>query len=266
MEGQDRYSLVLGDLDIHRGWLEDTERYSQKVEEILDKIARFSTKVFYVPGDTDIESIDIDSKRVVNLDKDYTIIEGSKRVGLIGLGGAPKRSVRTPGHFNYLWNEGDSFVQEELYKKLKINLEKLRRENPDTIILLSHSPPHGVADKSIPFSLREVLDLENLPDTSNSDNGTARANPKHLGSRLLKKFLRENPIDLHIFGHVHKRGGISNVVKGVKAFNVSHLAPSPRKLYGRKLLRIKLSEDVKYNFQSIVNPSLSFEEYLETYL
>lgn len=254
-------------MDVHRSWTENTAQYTNGVTYLLDKIADFSKKVFFLPGDTDMEAIDSNSEKIVNLDKNYAIINDSKKIGVMGLGGAPKRSVRKPEHFSYLWDEGDSFVWDELSMKLKVNLEKLQLQDTDLNILVSHSPPHGIGDRSIPNSLREILDQDELPEKSDEEKrSSSTTNPKHLGSKLLKNFLRDYPIDIHFFGHVHKRGGTTDLVKGTRFFNAGHLAPTPRKLYGRKLLRVRLGEETKWKYQSVVNKKIGFDEYLETYL
>jgi Icc-related predicted phosphoesterase len=55
------------------------------------------------------------------------------------------------------------------------------RSCPNDAVLISHSPPRGVLDRSS-FGM-------------------------HLGSKALKKFIQNNPLPLVICGHIHESGG-----------------------------------------------------------
>lgn len=267
IEDEDRITLVAGDIGIYHSWADDLERYHRHVTKIFEKISSFSKRVYYVPGDTDDKSLRIDQEKVVNCDKNYEVIKGSMRVGILGLGGAPTHSVKESHGFNYTWDEGEKIIRESLERTLKINLEKIRNKNSDINILLSHSPPYGIADRSIPISLQQIVDRKELPEKKSNDKDVPRSGPKQLGSRVLSRIDRKYEIDLHIFGHVHKRGGIHQKTEGTHFFNVSHLATDPHRLYGRKFLEIDLSKNkLNWEYQSVVRPDLDFETFLETYL
>ncbi|MBS7252333.1 MAG: hypothetical protein KIH08_17355 [Candidatus Freyarchaeota archaeon] len=92
--------------------------------------------------------------------------DGEVKVGLLGLGGAPTHSVRSDVRSDeslpYLWDESVPVVAEGLSTELKINIEKAVQGHRDYIVLVTHSPPHGIADRSKPITLREMLVLEDV--------------------------------------------------------------------------------------------------------
>ncbi|KXB04751.1 hypothetical protein AKJ49_01755 [candidate division MSBL1 archaeon SCGC-AAA382A03] len=266
LEGDDRITLVAGDIGIYQKWTDDLKRYHKHVTKVLEKLLSFSQRVYYIPGDTDAETVEIENDEIINVDKKFEIIDGESKIAIFGLGGAPARGLRNPNLFGYTWDEGKGSAWNELEKILKINLEKIQLEEPDFTVLLSHSPPYGVADKSMPISFQQLIDREDLPEQEPGGNNV-KTNPRQLGSNILGKMDKNYEIDLHLFGHVHNRGGTHKKVDGTHQFNVSHLSVAPRRLYGRKYLRVNLSkENLEWKFESAVTADLDFETFLETYL
>ncbi|MBS7252332.1 MAG: hypothetical protein KIH08_17350 [Candidatus Freyarchaeota archaeon] len=88
--------------------------------------------------------------------------------------------------------------------------------------------------------------------------------PRHLGSRIIRDFVRYYKPDIHIFGHVHKEGGKAESNEATKFFNVSHLSPLPYRLTGRKFLRLKITKDnITASFDYvIVERKISFHEFI----
>ena len=92
-------------------------------------------------------------------------------------------------------------------------------------------------------------------------------NPVHLGSRIIKEFLNRKRVDIHVFGHVNKKGGSKVNMDKTTFFNVSHLSSEPYKLTGRKYLILNVGRNnMNYNFDSLVNKYISFEEFVGRYL
>ncbi|KXA92635.1 hypothetical protein AKJ64_02615 [candidate division MSBL1 archaeon SCGC-AAA259E17] len=121
----------------------------------------------------------------------------------------------------------------------------------------------------MPISFQLLIDREDLPDQE-LDGNSVQTNPKQLGSNILRKIGKKHEIDFHFFGHVYNRGGTHKKIDDVhqfNQFNVSHLSVAPRRLYGRKYLKINLSkENFDWKFKSAVTSELDFETFLETYL
>ena len=91
-------------------------------------------------------------------------------------------------------------------------------------------------------------------------------NPLFLGSKILQEFTKNNKVDVHIFGHVHKEGGKKVIKDNTIFLNIAHLSSLPYKLTGRKVCLINMGEEIKTEFQSIVNNKLEFEEFLHSYI
>lgn len=212
-----------------------------------------------------------------NLDKqNYVVDDGEVKIGLLGLGGAPTHSLRSTELSPYLWDENLPIIAQDLLTELKINIEKVAQAHPDYIILVTHSPPYGIADRSKPVTLREMLVLEDIleelkgetkPETKESAKKTPTSS-RHLGSRVIKDFVKYYKPDIHIFGHVHKEGGKAKTREATKFFNVSHLSPLPYKLTGRKFLQIEITkENVTASFDHVIpQRNMSFAEFIEKYL
>jgi Icc-related predicted phosphoesterase len=254
----ERIVIVAGDIGLYDKREEND--YLERVRRIFYMLLSVCKSVFYVPGDTDLKTLEIDDERIINLDRQYYIAEmGNMKIGLFGLGGAPKHSVRES--FPYLWDERINVVHEDTLKTLKMNYEKLIANGTELTIMVTHSPPYRVADYSIPITLKEFVVLEEITEEQRAK--TKSRNPRHLGSKAIKEFVNDLKPDVHIFGHVHKQGG---KIAG-KSVNVSHLSALPYKLTGRKFLRMDIAkEGVRYSFDSVVDGYIEFEEFIECYL
>ena len=266
----DRVIVVVGDIDIKAY----STNYFRNVNRILKLLSKNCKVLFYVPGDSDAKKLIVTGQNIVNIDINNFIVKvNDMKIGLLGLGGAPSHSIREKKFFTYLWDENIPIVREGLMRDLKINLEKLMVERPDYMILVTHSPPYGIADYSRPITLSEEVMLEDILEEEEQEKEIERArkratrNPRHLGSRMLKEFVRYYKPDIHIFSHVHKQGGKRITKDGTTFFNVSHLSPLPHRLTGRKYLSLELTKrNIISTFDSIVIKDLPFRDFLETYL
>ncbi len=254
----ERIVIVAGDIGLYDK--REESNYLEKVRGILYMLLGACKFVFYVPGDTDLRSLEIDDEQIINLDRQYYIAEmGNMKIGLFGLGGAPKQSVRES--FPYLWDEHVNVIHEDTLKTLKMNYEKLIANGTDLTILVTHSPPYKAADYSTPITLKEFVVLEEIIGEQGAK--TKSRNPRHLGSKAIKEFVDDFMPDIHIFGHVHKQGG---KIAGGSA-NVCHLSALPYKLTGRKFLSMEIEEEgAKFSFDSVVEEYITFEDFIECYL
>lgn len=240
------------------------QHYEKEVNEIFQLFSEISDKVLFVPGGTDKKDLDFEKENVINLDDRTYFLNQDVKVGFFGLGGIPLRSIKRKQQFPYRW--GESVVFNNFFRKLKVNYEKLKIGKPDFSVLISHAPPFGVADYSKKISLSEFEVMKEMEEEDREDNKIS-TNPLHLGSRILKKFVREYPVNLHLFGLVHKQGG-EKIISGNTTFlNVGHLSPEPYKLTGRKFLILNIDkEGITFSFKSLVDPDLSFKSFIEEYL
>jgi Icc-related predicted phosphoesterase len=146
-------------------------------------------------------------------------------------------------------------------------------------VLVTHSPPYGIADRSKPITLKETIVLEDLleelkgeakpePKAPTEPKKKAPTSPRHLGSRILRDFVKYYKPDIHVFGHVHKEGGKTEQEEGTRFFNVSHLSPLPYRLTGRKFLRMKITRKaITTSFNHVImEKDLPFNEFIEKYL
>lgn len=265
-----RIVVAAGDLGIKA-----SRDYHKDVSRILTLLAKSCRYLLYVPGDSDSGNLDVEGENVVNLDRrPFVIKEGDFKLGFMGLGGAPKDSVRPREPLTYIWNERIPVVYDKIKMELKIRLEKLWLDKPDEIILVTHSPPHSIADRSSPITLRETVLMQEIAEEALAGKSDLKESekkkaygPRMLGSRAIKEFVRIFKPDIHIFGHVHKEGG--KIVKGEDTLfiNISHLSPQPYKLTGRRFLRAEIAKEwEKIEFKGVVNKSMSFRDFVETYL
>jgi len=233
-------------------------------QKILELLLNIGNKVLFVPGGTDNKDIKIEKDSIINLDNNYFLLEDDAiKVGFFGLGGVPNRSLKRIIEYPYRWIE--IINKEDLRNKLEINYQKLKLENPDFIILVSHTPPYHIADYSKKIVLSN-FEISNEEDIESKNLKKKSNNPVFLGSHILKEFVKNNKIDLHIFGHVHKQGG-KKIIKNKTIFiNISHLSPMPYKLTGRKACIIEISNNINIKFKNIVNKNLDFDLFLQTYL
>jgi len=278
---ENRIIVVAGDSNI-----EKVPRKS--VTDSITMLSEACKHLFYIPGDSDPKEFEVNLPNAKNLDrKNYIVQNGEIKIGLIGLGGAPTSSIRTGQSLPNLWDESIPIVAEQLSTELKINIEKVMQGHPDYIILVTHSPPYGIADRSKSITLREMVVLEDLieelkgepkqeqePEQEPEPKSPAQpkkktpTSPKHLGSRILREFVKYYKPDIHIFGHVHKEGGKAEQDNGTRFYNVSHLSPLPYRLTGRKFLVIKLTrEKIEASFNHVImEKDLPFNEFIEKYL
>jgi len=268
---ENRVIIIAGDIDVKA-----SHGYSQSVDKIFSRLSKECEYVLYIPGDSDSKDLVSGFSNVINIDERNHVVEmDGVKVGFFGLGGAPEHSVRPDEPLTYLWNENIPIIRQGLMTNLRIQLEKVMIERPDYLVLVTHSPPYGIADYSTPITLKEIVVLEEIYEESiaeehkkeETDVKRPSRNPRRLGSRMLREFVESYKPDLHIFGHVHKQGGKTAQSHGTSFFNISHLSPIPYKLTGRKFLSIEITrKGITSSFDSVVLRNLPFPEFLETYL
>lgn len=261
--GDERIFIVAGDIGVTLN--------HQQYFKIFSLLSNSSKHVLYVPGDTDIKDLNINLPNVINLDRNSLLLEiDGVKLGFLGLGGAPKHSVRESESLPNIYDESIQMVRDDVLISLKTNLEKVMLNRPDYLILVTHSPPYGITDRSTPVTLREIIILEEiLYDTIGyGGGGKTMMNPRRLGSRAIKEFVEYCKPDIHIFGHIHKQGGRVLREGDTYFFNVSHLSPIPYKLTGRKFLTVRIDgkRGFRYFFDSLVVKELYFRDFLEKYL
>jgi Icc-related predicted phosphoesterase len=264
--------IVAGDIGIRT----TSAHYEQDINKILTLLSKISKQVFYIPGDSDAKEFKIAMPNVKNLDRQsYVIDDGELKIGLLGLGGAPTHSVRSMDLSPYLWDENVPIVRESLMTELKIQIEKIAQAGPDYIILVTHSPPYGIADRSKPITLHEMLVLEDVLEelkgetrTEAKEQAKKPTSIRYLGSRVINDFNKYYKPDIHIFGHVHKEGGKTETWEATKLFNVSHLSPLPYRLTGRKYLHLKITKkDITATFDHVIpERDIPFNEFIDRYL
>jgi len=266
--------IIAGDIGIRAA----SKHYSSDVNTIVSSLSKICQNVFYVQGDSDNKQLEITMPNAKNLDRrNYIIDDGEVKVGLLGLGGAPTHSLRSTQLSPYVWDESLPITYESIKTDLKINVEKVAQEQPDYIILVTHSPPYGIADHSKPVTLREMLVLEDILEELKGETKTEmiektkKKKPtsiRRLGSRIIREFVKYYKPDIHIFGHVHKEGGKTETQGATKFFNVSHLSPLPYRLTGRKFLQIKITkENITASFNHVIpERNIPFDEFVEKYL
>lgn len=269
-EKEDRIIVVAG--DISRGDPSD-----KSVKDSMEMLSEACKYLFYVPGDSDPNDFEINLPNAINLDNKHYLIQNKEiNIGLIGLGGAPSSSIRPGESLPNLWDESIPIVAEQLSTELKINIEKAMQGHPDYIILVTHTPPYGVADRSKPITLREMIVLEDIleelkgepkPEPTEKTKKPATS-IRHLGSRIIGNFVKYYKPDIHIFGHVHKEGGKTETQEATKFFNVSHLSPLPYRLTGRKYLCLKMTKPgITPTFNHVIpEREIPFDEFIEKYL
>jgi Icc-related predicted phosphoesterase len=263
-EKEKRIFIVAGDISFTRN--------QQEYNEIFSLLSRNSKYVLYVPGDADIKDLNINLPNVINLDRNNFTLEISDiRLGFLGLGGAPKHSIREDEILPNTYDESIQIVKDEILTRLRINIEKIMLNNPHYVILVTHSPPYGIADRSTPITLKESIILEEiLLDTEYKEKKRKKSlvSPRRLGSKAIKEFVEYYKPDIHIFGHVHKQGGKLIKEGDTYFFNVSHFSLMPYKLTGRKFFTIKIIKERKFEaiFDSFVIKELHFRDFIEMYL
>jgi Icc-related predicted phosphoesterase len=271
----DTIIVIAGDIGIRPA----SKHYQRDIKNIIYLLSKICKHIYYLPGDSDNKQLETTLSNAKNLDRqNYVIDDGKIKVGLLGLGGAPTHSLRSTELSPYLWDESLPIVAESLLTELKINIEKVAQANPDYIILVTHSPPYGIADRSKPVTLREMLILEDIleelqegetkPETKEKPKKKKPTSPRHLGSRIIRDFVKYYKPDIHIFGHVHKEGGKTETHEATRFFNISHLSPLPYRLTGRKFLQMKITEEnITTSFDHVITErNVPFDEFIERYL
>jgi Icc-related predicted phosphoesterase len=264
--------IVTGDIGIRT----TSPHYKQDINNITSSLSKICKQIFYIPGDSDNKQFEIASPNAKNLDgQNYVIDDGKIKVGLLGLGGAPTHSMRSAELSPYLWDESIPIVAEKLLTELKINIEKIAQVQPDYIILVTHSPPYGIADRSKPITLHEMLVLEDIleelkGETRPETKELSKKPPssiRHLGSRTISNFVKYYKPDIHIFGHVHKEGGKTETLEATRFFNISHLSPLPYRLTGRKFLQLRITkENIIPSFDHVITErNINFNDFIEKY-
>jgi len=265
--------IITGDIGIRT----TSPHYKQDINNIINSLSKICKQILYIPGDSDNKQLEITTPNAKNLDgQNYVIDDGEIKVGLLGLGGAPAHSMRSTELSPYLWDESIPIVAENLLTELKINIEKIAQVQPDYMILVTHSPPYGIADRSKPITLHEMLILEDIleelkGETKPETKELAKKTPpsiRHIGSRTISNFVKYYKPDIHIFGHVHKEGGKTETQEATKFFNVSHLSPLPYRLTGRKFLQLRITkENIIPSFNHVITErNITFNDFIEKYL
>lgn len=90
-------------------------------------------------------------------------------------------------------------TEKEVKEHLKKQHSEVRGKN---LIILSHTPPHGILDLGIRFA--------------KLDEGS-----HHIGSTSLRSFVQQNKVNLVICGHCHSHGGLSTQLLDTTIVNVS---------------------------------------------
>jgi Icc-related predicted phosphoesterase len=270
---EDATLIIAGDIGIRTA----SKNYENDVNNTISSLSKIYKHVFYLPGDSDNKELKTAVPKAMNLDRqNYALDDGQVKIGLLGLGGAPTHSLRSTDLSPYLWDESLPITAENVLTDLKISMEKIAQTQPDYIILVTHSPPYGIADRSKPITLHEMLVLEDIleelkGETKQETEEDTKKTPtsiRHLGSRVIAEFVRYYKPDIHIFAHVHKEGGKVHTDRATKFFNVSHVSPLPYRLTGRKFLRVNITkESVSAAFDHVIlERNLPFDEFIETYL
>ncbi len=136
--------------------------------EVIACLEQYSTRILAVHGNWDR----LDVKEFLD-EKGYGLhgigrmIDG---IGFVGVGG----SSPTPLH------TATEYTEQEIGIKLRTGYEQVREA--EKVVLISHTPPRGVRDRSF-IGLRG-------------------------GSFSVKEFLETNPVSLCLCGHIHEAAGI----------------------------------------------------------
>ncbi len=257
-----KYSSENFDAIIVAGGICDEKK--NNVHKIFSLLASLGEKILFVPGGSDQKEININQENIINIDGNFEIIEkNGLKIGFFGLGGVPERSIKKKRQYPYKWNESICF--NDFIRKLKTTYQKLKLEKVVYTILVTHSPPYHIADYSRKITLNEFETTEELEDQDVEDKKKS-TNPLFLGSKILREFTKNNKVDVHIFGHVHKEGGKKVIKDNTIFLNIAHLSPLPYKLTGRKICLVNIDKEINVEFQSVVNNKLEFEEFLRSYI
>jgi len=153
----------------------------------FEELARYSRYgVFGVIGNDclRIEKCILNGKKVFDLHEKPQVIG---EFVLIGQEGASRDTPIAIGFTLYSEEE----IEDHLNQQLKGNENK-------KIILVSHSPPHGILDRGIRFSQGDPI-----------------------GSSAIRNFIEKNEVILNICGHVHSMGGKYKKLKKCTVLNIA---------------------------------------------
>jgi hypothetical protein len=137
--------------------------------DVIARIEQYSTRILAVHGNWDRKEVnDFLDEKGYSLHGKSRIIEG---IGFFGMGG----SSPTPMH------TATEYTEEEIAFTLQKAYEQVREARQT--VMITHTPPRGVRDRSIIFGL-------------------------HGGSHSVRLFLEVNPVTLCMCGHIHEAAGI----------------------------------------------------------
>lgn len=118
-----------------------------------------------------------------DLDRTPLVVEG---LAILGLGGAPADEAGAIGYTLY--------TREQAREQLRRQLAEIG-DRP--VLLVSHTPPHGILDLAIRFGV------------------------DHIGSTAVREFLRQRQVRGVVCGHVHSKGGRIDTVGRKLVVNVA---------------------------------------------
>jgi Icc-related predicted phosphoesterase/uncharacterized protein YprB with RNaseH-like and TPR domain len=175
---------------------DDVERFSEGQNNYFEELSAYARqkKVLGVIGNDDLPY----AKRVLAGRYVHDLHEGPfffEDLAFIGIEGC------TSGPAIVKYSEA------EVRKHLQEQLAQIKEKK---LVVLSHTPPHGVLDIGIRFA--------------HLDKGS-----HHIGSTALRNFIRRNNATLSICGHCHSHGGHSAQYMNTTVVNVSsHDSPGAK--------------------------------------
>ena len=176
--------IILGDFPAY-GKFRDVRHELKNVEYVLRTLKELNLNVLAIPGNCDSrEILELFEKFNVNLHDKVRDIYGTR---FVGLGGSNPTPFNTPFDLS----------EEEIYIKLKENMEKCRAKNKN-IVLITHVPP--------------------------KDTRCDNARRGHVGSVSVRKIIEEFRPDLAVCSHVHECGGTTDKIGKTTVANIGTLA------------------------------------------
>lgn len=152
----------------------DITHFGRKKEAaaVVDALAKFNTRILAVPGNCDHPEVsEYLIKRGVSLEGRRMIIDG---VGFIGVGGSLPCPGKTPNEIS----------EKQFATALAETAERLPPGMPT--VLVSHQPPHNTKTDVV-------------------------AGGKHVGSKSVRKFIRDTQPLLCFTGHIHEGVAIDTI-------------------------------------------------------
>lgn len=143
----------------------------KEAQSILENFVALNKKIFVVPGNCDLLSVnDVLTREGSNLHGEMKIIEN---ITFCGVGGCSKTPFHTPQEYS------ESEIEELLHRFNK-------KENTRFHILVSHAPPYKTKADKIFLGL-------------------------HVGSRTIRNFIETFQPDLVVCGHIHEARGSDKI-------------------------------------------------------